>query len=237
MRRLNGWVALSAVAIGLIGCGQKDAGPVQAARGGIAVVDLEAVAKQTGKTQEIVDSVRLRENVLNQKLLQAQQKFRDQITKASEGFGEAPTPEQKQQLARMQAEANNRLAQAKRNAESAIAQYRQQLIAQFRSDVKPIVETIAAEKGLGAVLPRNEGLLLSVSPGLDITAEVTAAVQAHRPQATAPAADAAFAKAPAEPTTRVAAKPMPTGDVPAENAGGEVPAPAEDAAAAPADAE
>lgn len=199
MRYLTSSLNVAVAVVALVGCGQSTTGPISAPRGGVAVVDLDQVAQNTGKTQEIVDAVRLREAALTQKLLQVQQSFRDQIDTKKKEFGDTPSPEQTQQLARLQIEANNRLTQAKRNIQGNLQQYRQQLAAKFRLDVKPIVEAVAEAKGIGAVIPRNDGLLLSVSPGLDITKEVTEAVRAQRPQPVAAPVSAANTAAVATP--------------------------------------
>ncbi|HTN01690.1 MAG TPA: hypothetical protein VL132_07420, partial [Planctomycetaceae bacterium] len=72
---------------------------------------------------------------------------------------------------------------------------------------------IAAKRGLGIVVPKNEGFLLSVDPGVDITAEVLEALKARRPAAPAVAAPAAAAVAAPMPSDdATAAQPAPAGE-------------------------
>lgn len=207
MRRIGSWMTLSLLALAPLGCGwQAPAATTSnaSAHGGLAVIDLDAVAKSVGRDSQMNQALKIRENALNQGLSKLQNTIREQIDQKKAEIGEEPTDEQRTELAKMQIELGNRLAGTRRQAQASLEQYRQQLVAQFRIEVRPVAQQIAQEKGLSVVIPRNEGLLLSVDPGCDITTEVAHAMQtapkpAAKPVPTEPQ--------PAAPKT--AAKPMP----------------------------
>jgi hypothetical protein len=92
----------------------------------------------------------------------------------------------------MDQKAVSMLQQAKREAQVKLEQYRQSLVAQFRNEVRPWAQQVAADKGLSVVIPKNEGFLLSVDPGVDITADAIKVYQTRKP-----APPAATAAAPA----------------------------------------
>ena len=76
----------------------------------------------------------------------------------------------------------------------------------LQDEVRPFAQQVASAKGLGVVIPKNEGFLLSVDPGVDITNDVISAYQLKKPSpsAAAPAPAAITPKpatAAAEPAT------------------------------------
>jgi len=214
MRRLNSWMAWSFLALGPLGCGlqapattTQTAAPVAA--GGLAVIDLDAVAKAVGRADDMNQMLKIQEGALNQSLNKIGASFQEQIDKKKAEVGAEPTPEQTKEVAKLQIEAQSRLTNTKRQAQSRLSQYQQQLVAQFRDEVRPIAQQVAQQKGLSVVIPRNEGLLLSVDPGADITAEVTKAFlakMATQPKAAMPKASA---EAPAKAPAQTAEKPAP----------------------------
>ena len=168
-------------------------------KGGIAVIDLDEVAKAIGRTQDINNTLQVRKNASEQALQKAQADAKDLLEKKKEEFGETPTDEQQKQLAAITNNLNNQLVQGARGLQSKMEETRQSLITSFRSEIKPIAQKIALEKGLAVVIPKNEGFLLAVDPGVDITGDVIKACLTRTPSApaAAPAATAAE-KAPAK---------------------------------------
>ena len=111
--------------------------------------------------------------------------------------------------------AGNVLGKLQNEAGTKLNQYRQDQIAKFRTEIKPLAQEIAAKRGLSIVIPKNEGLLLSVDPGVDITDDVIKAYLAKRPAPTASVrADSVPAKspAPAAPEQSAAAMPKDAGE-------------------------
>lgn len=182
------WAATVAGVLMSIGCGfqpgQSQSQATSATKGGIAVIDLDVVAKSIGRTQEINESWQVRKNALDQMLQRLQASFNEQLTSKQQEFGEEPTEEQQRQLANMQRDAANKLVQASRKAQADLEQFRQQMVANFRAEVRPYAQQVASDKGLGVVIPKNEGFLLSIDPGVDITADVISAYAVKKPAPT-----------------------------------------------------
>lgn len=185
------WSAVVAGVLLSVGCGVQPGAPATTAatatKGGLAVIDLDLVAKSIGRTQEINETWQVRKNALDQALQKLQASFNEQISAKKTEFGEEATEEQQKQIAAMQRDATNKLVQAGRKAQADLEQYRQQMVANFRAEVRPFAQQVASDKGLGVVIPKNEGFLLSIDPAVDITADVISAYAAKRPSQ-APAA-------------------------------------------------
>lgn len=207
------WAVVTAGVLMSVGCGFQPGNSQTASsvKGGLAVIDLDLVAKSIGRTQEINESWQVRKNALDQALQKLQVSFNEQITAKKQEFGEAATEEQQKQLVAMQRDAANKLVQASRKAQADLDQYRSQMVTTFRSEVRPFAQQVAAEKGLGVVIPKNEGFLLSIDPGVDITADVISAYAAKKPAPTAAgAAPAATAAAPAAAPAKTVTPPAAT---------------------------
>ncbi len=191
MRFGSALVMLAAGAMFSAGCGSQFGGSsASSAKGGIAVIDLDVVGKSIGRTQEMTDAINVRKSAFDQALQKGQAEMKQKLADKKAEFGDSPTDEQKTQLAQLERAFGNELVQAARKAQAKLEQERQALIAQFRNEVKPVAQQVAAERGLGVVIPRNEGFLLAIDPGVDITADVVKAYGAKKPTA---------AKAPAKP--------------------------------------
>lgn len=185
MRSGSLFVMLAAGAMLQAGCGFQPGGQL-AAKGGLAVIDLDQVAKSVGRTQEINESWKVRQNALAQQLQAAQKSFKEQITAKETEFGEQPTEEQQKTLAAMKQQANAKLLEADRKAKANLDAYRNEMVASFRNEVRPFAQQVASEKGLSVVIPKNEGFLLSVDPGVDITNDVILSYQSKKPTTAAP---------------------------------------------------
>lgn len=218
MPRLGVMLALSGAAMWLSGCGNQTAAPQAAApRGGIAVVDLDAIATAIGQTKMVRDAVETQTNSVNQQLSKLGTSFKAQLAAKEKEFGEQPTEEQKQILANMTNQANQQFATAQNRGRQQLNQYSQQQISkvatELREQIRPICQEIATQHGLSVVVPKNEGFLLSVDPGVDITKEVIAALKA---QGAARPAAAATAAAPAPAVNAAPTLPEETAAQPAE---------------------
>lgn len=197
MRKFGVCLALMGAAVGLTGCGMQF-GSSSSSRGGIAVVDLDRVAAETNKTFEMKEQYELQENSYKQALLKGQAELTAQLKAKVEDLkekGEEATDDAKRQVGQFQLDANRALAQAQNAAGSKLGQYKQEQIAKFRAELKPILQETAAKRGMAIVIPKNDGLLLSVDPGVDITDDVIKAYREKKPAPAAPAAQTA-AKAP-----------------------------------------
>ena len=214
MRKIGVCLALIGATISSIGCGTQSGG--SSSRGGIAVVDLDKVAAETGKSLEMREALQAQESAYKRELVtfqnMAETELQSRLKDIKEKGDEAPE-ESKREFMQIRQNASNILAQAQNKAGAQLGQLQQIQVAKFRADLKPIIQEAAAKRGLSVVIPKNEGLLLTVDPGVDITDEVIKAYQAKRlstpasaptaaaPAATAPAPAAAPAAAPATAAT------------------------------------
>lgn len=200
MRKFGVCLALTGATVWLTGCGmQFGSSSAASARGGLAVVDLDKVASETGKNLEMKEAYELQENSYKQVLV----KFQTEATAALqskvkdlEAKGDEATDENKREVGQFQLNARNTLAQAQNAAGTKLGEYKQAQIAKFRAELKPILQDVAAKRGLSIVIPKNDGLLLAVDPGVDITDDVIKGYREKKPAPTAAPAAIAPAKSP-----------------------------------------
>jgi Skp family chaperone for outer membrane proteins len=188
MRRFDLFCVLTCASLGFTGCGQMGWSPSSSQRGGIAVVDLDKVAAETGRNRELAQSIQLAGDSLNQQLAKTVESAKEQLEAKKKGYGEELTESEQKELSQWTVSANNQLTQIQSQARQKYEQFKQQQIAQFRQDVKPIAQEVAAKRGLSVVVPKNEGLLLAVDPGIDITDDVIKVMREKRPMPAQPVA-------------------------------------------------
>lgn len=205
MRHFGLFFVVTAAAASLTGCGQMGFSPSSAAKGGIAVVDLDKVAAETGRDRQLAQSIETAQNSLNQQLQKSLDSANEQLSAKKKSFGDDLSAEQRKELSQMESFAVQKLSQFKNQASNELAQFRQKQIAAFRAELKPIAHDIASKRGLSIVIPKNEGLLLSVDSGVDITDEVIKVLRATRPMNPV-AQDQAASKPQSKPARSVAAE-------------------------------
>lgn len=193
MRKFGVCLALTSAAVWLTGCGMQFGGQ-SSSRGGLAVVDLDKVAAETGRKFEMDQAFEVTKNSVNQQLAKLTNEARDVLesklkeaeAKAKE-LGEDAALEDKQKVGQMTLNARNNLAQVQTVAGNKLSEYKNVQIATFRNEIKPLLQEVSAKRGLSIVIPKNDGLLLAVDPGVDITDDVIKAYLAKRPTPAAPA--------------------------------------------------
>jgi len=160
---------------------------------GVAIVDLDEVAKQLGADVTLVKEINDGQASLNQQLrnlqstLQAKYREKSQELDTRPAAAGAVPDAKKQQLAELERDLNLQLNQAQRTAANELSVYRQRLIQRFREEVVPAAQEIAGQRGLGVVLTKNDSVLLAFDDAHDITAAVVAKLRARRTAATASA--------------------------------------------------
>ena len=170
---------LGALLLACVGCGKEAQGePVVKKEtpivGGVGVVDLELVARQLGRDIEMKNAVDERLASLNQKLTTLQKSLQRLYQDKKDKFGDNPTEDQVSELRETEERMARELLDVKRKSELELAEYRQALVNQFREQAKPILREVAAARGLSIIIPKNDGLLLTVDPNVEITDEVAA---------------------------------------------------------------
>lgn len=176
------------LATAILGCGQAAKPTEEAlarARGGVAVVDLDALARKLGRDLEMQTDAEQRMALLNDELTTLQGALNRQLQDKRQQLGDEPDEQGKVELAAFQRRLETQLLERRRTAETKLAAYRQKQIERFREEVRPVLREVAAEMGLSIVIPKNGTLLLSVDPAVEITDAVV-----ERVKATAPAAPA-----------------------------------------------
>ena len=203
MRRFSFVFVLYSCVASFVGCGQSNGPATASSRGGMAVVDLDKVAAETGRDRQLAQSLELAQNSLNQSYLKTVESAKEQLNAKKKANGSSPTEEEQKEFSQMERSAVTQLGQIQKKALAEFEQYKQNQIAKFRAELKPITQEIAAKRGLSIVIPKNEGLLLSVDPGVDITDEVVKVLREKHPIAPIPQAAAAAPQqqqpAPAQP--------------------------------------
>lgn len=193
------------------GCGQTANQPAadtatKPNSGGVAIIDLDEVARQLGRDAVIKASLQQAESTLNQQLAVIQASYQNQVIEKRRGLGEQPTPDDETEVQTLEKQLGLQLQQVRQKAQQNLNQHRSQIINGFRDEVKPIATQVATERGLSLVVPKNEFFVFSFDPALDITTDVVAALRAL-PAAPAPIATptsiapTTTSSAPASPTT------------------------------------
>ncbi len=177
---------------------QAPAGDAARRMSGVAVIDLDEIARRLGRDLTLVKAIRDEQAAVNeefrnlQSTLQQTYQRKKRELEAGPGAGQPNPDAPRQQLAELERQLNLQLNQAARNAQSEIKTREQRLIQQFRDDVKPVAREVAAARGLGVVVTKNESVLLDFDDAHDITADVAAKMRAAQQSAASkPAASVA----------------------------------------------
>ncbi len=180
------------VALATAGCNQVQVPPPAEAKSsaGIAIIDLDEIARQLGSDKKIVTAIQQRQAALNSKLSELARSYTDTFQKQKEAI-EAESDEAAVKLASYQKQVNQSFNTAKVQAQQNLSAHRGQLVQQFRDAVRPAARRVASSRGLSVIVTKQDSLLYDFSPDHDITAEV---IQALR---TSSATQATTAQAPA----------------------------------------
>lgn len=181
LRATNCVCVLGLAAIALTAGCQK--APDAPATGSVAVIDLDAVARQLGRDTQMAESIKERESSLNEQLQVVQASYQKQITDKKDRLGTEPTDQQTLELTQLQRQAGMNLNQVLVQARESLGQHRVQLIARFREEVKPVAREVAAEKGLSVVVTKNDTVVFAYPSEVDITDAVAAKMLSRQPAA------------------------------------------------------
>ena len=175
-------LVLGAVALWSAGCalkqGEQPAAKTEKGVGGVGVVDLDVVAKRLGRDIEMQNAVQERLTSLNARLATLQESLKRLYDEKKEKFGDDATDEELRELEATQERMDAQLRESKQKAQNELAAFRQALVDQFREQAKPVLREVAAARGLSIIVPKNDGLLLTVDPAAEITDDVAAKMPA-----------------------------------------------------------
>ncbi len=154
----------------VVGCGHEGGSST-------AIMDLSVIANATGQDEVILASSEEARAELGAQLQQLAMSMDQQIAAQQAEMGANPTPEQQAQLQQMTMQARQQLGEAQSQAQVQANQIEESLINEFRKEIQPLVEEIAASKGASIVLLQDASIFWS-QDSLDITDEVIAAWKA-----------------------------------------------------------
>ena len=171
--------------------------------GGVAVLDIDAVARQLGVEEKVrVDLLKMQNN-LNQELQKTQAALQNQMVGVERAAGENPSEEQRRQIIATNQQLNSEFNRLKGQAQNTLAQERVRMINEFRIKLEPIALDAAKAKGLDVVLMKITPPVFAYAAQVDITEATTKLAEeaGMRVEASAtpvaPAAPAAGTEAPA----------------------------------------
>lgn len=179
-----------------------------ASLGAVAVIDLDEVARRTGQDIAMANAIAEAKESLNQQLLSLQADYKGQYDAQAKQFEQdvpktsAERESQQQQLQLLDGQLGTQLNQVRQKALTALELHRRQTLQQFRERVKPIAQAVAVDRGLSIVVTKNDSVVYTFNPSVDITDEVAQRLRA----------DTAFFN-----TVPAHGRPAPDGESPREN--------------------
>ena len=186
---------------------------------GVAVVDLDRVAKELGHDVQMANDLKSNQTALLNELATIQKDANEELKKMQSELGEDAPAEEMQKLKQTASATQMQFNQLQKQADAKLVQRRNFLVASFREQARPIVFEVAKAHGAHAVV--TETVLYTFDDTIDITNAVIAKMRSMpAPAAPAPsAAPVAPAPSPATPEAATAASvaeakpaPEPTGD-------------------------
>ena len=172
------------------GCGRGGDGRQAdgAAGGAVAIIDLDEIARRVGSDQQIASAIAQRQSALSKQLVGLAKSYSAQIDEQKKKLT-AEEPTNQVTLATWEQQANANLSQVKQRAEADLRNHRDQLVNQFRDQIKPIARRVAQERGLSVIVTKNDSVVFDYTAGADITDAVVDALLANaaaKPVAKAP---------------------------------------------------
>lgn len=175
--------------------GAMAAPSVKAQQGGVAIVDVDAVAREIGADKQVLDALKQAQDNLNTRLKDTQAAMQKQFDEAvAKAGGDKASDEQKQQLAQFNQRLQTQFAQYKGQAQVTLNREQAKRVLAFREKVRPVALDIAKGKGLSVVLQKSDQVI-GFAESVDISKEVAAQLKAAEPKAEATAAPEAAPKA------------------------------------------
>jgi Skp family chaperone for outer membrane proteins len=184
------WLALGCLE--LCGCGRQSTPTTTS--GGVGVVELDAVAKAIGRDTQMQQSAGRKVAELTREITELQAAMNRRLAQENEQLeeeteGGKPAANAQKELLQTRAKMVQKLREKKAEADRLLAQHRARLIAEFREETRPVLREIADQRGLSIVIPKNEVLLLTVNPAVDLTEAVVAKLKRAGGPASAPLSD------------------------------------------------
>ncbi len=147
--------------------------PAAAQKGGVAILDIDEVARQLGVEEKVrVDLLNMQNN-LNADLQRTQETMQKQMSGVEEAAGENPSDEDKRRIIATNQQLNEEFNRLKAQAQNTLAQERVRMINEFRIRLEPIALKAAEELGLEVVLMKVTPPVFTFAKSVDITQATT----------------------------------------------------------------
>ena len=194
----------------MIGMGLIAACNQQAPSNSIGILDLGKISDETGNAEKIKSELQKIKTRLQQDLQSVQMNLQKNFQENQTKIGKTPTDEQRAQLGKMLAEAQQKLKMARSSAATELKNKQEELVIQLRDTVRPVANKIAQQRGMSIIMIRNDNLILGFDKKADITDAIIAELKKvggddsaapkmeKAPAAEAPMKEAPIAEAPME---------------------------------------
>lgn len=149
--------------------------------GGVAVVDLEEIARQLGQDEEMIRKIEAQKGSLTQQLQAAQQQVRQELAQLRAGLGANPTQEEARNYQAAELKYQQELAKLQNRANALLNEQGKQVLREFRDATRPVAVEVARERGLKTVIAKDNGIVFAFDAEVDITADVIARMKAAAP--------------------------------------------------------
>ena len=171
------------------------------AKGGVAVVDLDRVARELGREVQMINDLKATQSNVASQLAAVEKNAVEKLNEMKADLGENAADDEKVKFAQTAQGTQVQFNNLQKKAVAAIGQRRDALIASFRAEARPATEKVAKAHGAHAVITRNDAFLFSFDNTIDITDEVVAEMRANptKPAAVAASTTAAAAPKPVSP--------------------------------------
>jgi len=167
---------LAALLIGLLtGCNSLTSGNKQ---NDSVYLDLGVIARALGRDELIEQRQKVALDQLNTQLLQISEDLNKQLEEEKLKLGKKPGEAEKQQFNVVATNANKQLQQSQLLAKQKLITFKQQLIRDFKNEVKSAAQPIAKNRGAISVTIIDNNILW-FDPSADITDEVIATLRAR----------------------------------------------------------
>lgn len=143
-----------------------------AVSGGVAVIDLDEVARRLGDDVQIIEDVKRRETRLNDELQTLQVSYTRQLEDKQREFGYSANEEQQKELQQLDMSLGTKLQQAQLDAQRELAMLQNSLVQRLRERVRPVARDVAKSRGLSTIVVKNLDVLFYHDEAHDITNEV-----------------------------------------------------------------
>ena len=166
------WILALGLALSVVACGKTPWGE------GILVVDLEAVAKATGKLEVMRQEIDGANAILTGQLQNLASQLETVLIEEQEKIGDKGSEEGKKKLQAMLVQAQQQVQNSRNIALQKSQQFQSELVRSFRQDVKRVAHEIATKRGGRLVVTDSESILW-LDNSIDITDEVIASFRAR----------------------------------------------------------